>query len=233
MSDMAMFHQLTVLKGHHSRSASCARRAICYSYAVTYLPKCRDLLLLTSLFALQMVAVACLPYARRSFKGPATESDTGMFSYYRYHFLFSPKLPLRQKGDQTYQFRGVPTDEMTLSFAVVPFDVSQVDLLRSLTTVLSVEMRDESGNLICSATGRLSESLHGTSVRDSHGRWTDNHWVLGYSAMDGNFWNAACADIKMDHRRSYLLTVKLDQIDPHSPDRMLVPKIEGGGNELP
>jgi len=182
---------------------------------------------------MQMVALACLPYAKRSFTGPATVTDTGMFSYYRYHFLFSPKLPLRQKADQTYQFRGVPTDEMTLSFAVVPFDVSQVDLLKSLTTVLSVEMRDESGNLICSATGRLSESLHGTSVKDQHGRWTDNHWVLGYSAMDGNFWNAACTDIKMDHRRSYVLTVKLDQIDPRTPDQMLVPKIEGGGNELP
>jgi hypothetical protein len=174
-----------------------------------------------------------MPYAKSSFKGPATVTDTGMFSYYRYHFLFSPKLPLRQKSYQKYQFRGVPTDEMTLSFAVVPFDVSQVDLLKSLTTVLSVEMRDEGGNLICSATGRLSESLHGTSVKDAHGRWTDSHWILEYSATNSNFWNAACTDIKMDHRRSYLLTVKLDQIDPRTPDQMLVPKIEGGGNELP
>jgi hypothetical protein len=219
--------------GTHSRSASCARRAICYSSAVTYLPKRRDLLLLTSLLALQMVGVACLPYAKRSFKGPATVTDTGMFSYPRYHFLFSPKLPLRLKGDQTYQYRGVPTDEMTLSFAVVPFDVSQVHLLTSLTTVLSVEMRDEGGNLICLASGRLSESLHGTSVKDTHGRWTDNHWILEYSATNGNFWNAACTDIKMDHRRSYVLTVKLDQIDPRTPDQVLIPKIEGGGNELP
>lgn len=180
-----------------------------------------------------MVAVACLPYTKSSFKGPATVTNTGMFSYPRYHFLFSPKLPLRLKGDQTYQFRGVPTDEMTLSFAVVPFDVSQVDLLKSLTTMLSVEIRDESGNLVCSASGRLSESLHGTSVQDAHGRWTDSHWILEYSATDGNFWSAACTDIKMDHRRSYLLTVKLDQIDPRTPDRMLMPKIEGGGNELP
>jgi hypothetical protein len=96
-----------------------------------------------------------------------------------------------------------------------------------------LEMRDESGNLICSASGRLSESLHGTGVKDAHGRWTDNHWILGYSATDGNFWNAACTDIKMDHRRLYVLTVKLDQIDPRTPDQMLVPKIQGGGNELP
>jgi hypothetical protein len=200
---------------------------------VTCLPKRGDLLLLAPLLALQIVAVACLPYAKRSFKGPATVTDTGVFSYYRYHFLFYPKLLLRQEGDQTYQFRGVPTDEMTLSFAVIPFDSSQVDLLKSLTTVLSAEMRDERGNLICSASGPLSESLRGTSVKDEHGRWTDSHWVLGHSATDGNFWNAACTDIKMDHRRSYVLTVKLDQIDPRTPDQVLVPKIEGGGNELP
>ena len=36
----------------------------------------------------------------------------------------------------------------------------------------------------------------------------------------------------MDHRRSYLLTVKLDQIDPRTPDQVLVPKIEGGGIEF-
>jgi hypothetical protein len=64
------------------------------------------------------------------------------------------------------------------------------------------------------------------------GRWTDNHWILEHSATDGDFWNAACTDIKMDHRRSYMLTVKLDQIDPRT-DQMLVPKLEGGGNELP
>jgi hypothetical protein len=200
---------------------------------VTCLPKRRDLLLLTSLFALQIVAVGCLPYSRKSFKGPATITDTGLFSYYRDHFLFHPKLPLRQKGDETYRFRGLPTDEMTLSFAVVPFDSSQADLLKSLTTVLSAEMRDENVNLIWSASGPLSESLRGTSVKDEHGKWSDSHWVLRHGATDGNFWNAAYTDIKMDHHRSYVLTVKLDQIDPRAPDQMLEPKIEGGGNELP
>jgi hypothetical protein len=196
---------------------------------VACLPKRRDLLLI-SLLAFQIVAVACLPYSRRSFKGPATVTDTGVFSYYRYHFLFDPKLPLRQKGDETYRFRGVPTDEMTVSFAVVPFDSSQVDLLKSLTTVLSAEMRDGNGNLICSLSGTLSESLRGTSVKDEHGNWTDSHWVL---AGDGYFWGAACAGVKMNHRHSYVLRVKLDQIDPRAPDLMLAPKIEGGGNELP
>ena len=65
------------------------------------LTKRLKLLLLTSLLALQIVAIACVPYSKKSFEGPATVTDTGMFSYYRYHFLFHPKLPLRQKGAKT------------------------------------------------------------------------------------------------------------------------------------
>jgi hypothetical protein len=95
------------------------------------------------------------------------------------------------------------------------------------------EVLDESGTVICSASGRLSDSPRGTSVKGAQGRWTDNHWILEHCATDGDFWNAACTGIKMDHRRSYVLTVKLDQIDPRTPYQMLVPKIEGGGNELP
>jgi hypothetical protein len=98
-------------------------------------------------------------------------------------------------------------------------------------STLVEKVLDESGTVICSASGRLSDSLRGTSVKDAQGRWTDNHRILEHSATDG-VWNAACTDIKMDHRRSYVLTVKLDQIDPRT-DQMLVPKIEGGGNELP
>jgi hypothetical protein len=190
----------------------------------------RSPLLLSSLVALQIVVVACLPYRKASFKGPATVADSGLFSYYRYHFLFYPKLALRQKSDQIYQFRGVPNDAMTVSFVVVPFKVQEMDLLQSLTTVLTAELRDDEGRLVCLASGPLSESLRGTAVQDEHGRWTERHWVLG---SDGDFWNPACTEINMKHRQSYTLTVKLDRIDPRTPDKMLEPIIECGGIEVP
>jgi hypothetical protein len=183
--------------------------------------------------SLILTAAACLPYSKRSFKGSAAVTDTGAFSYYRYHFRFYPKLALRQKGNQTYEFRGVPTDEMAVSFAVVPFTAADVDLLQSLTTVLTTELHDAAGNLVCSASGPLSESLRGASVKGEHGKWNDSHWVLAYGANAGDFWSPACTEIKMKHRASYVLTVKLDQIDPRTPDKMLEPRIEGGGIELP
>jgi len=62
--------------------------------------------------------------------------------------------------------------------------------------VLTAELRDDKGNLTCSASGPLSESLRGTSVKDENGRRSNKHWILAYSGTDGYFWNTACTDIK-------------------------------------
>jgi hypothetical protein len=121
---------------------------------------------------------------------------------------------------------------MTVSFGVLPFSTADIDLLKSLATVLTVELQDGGGNRVCSGSGPLSESLRGTSIQDEHGRWTSKHWVLA-SGREAYFWNAACTGIKMNHRSSYVLTVTLDQIDARSPDATLQPTIEGGGIELP
>jgi hypothetical protein len=39
--------------------------------------------------------------------------------------------------------------------------------------------------------------------------------------------------MKMKHDRTYVLRVKLTEIDPLTPDKFLETRIEGGGNELP
>lgn len=185
--------------------------------------------LLSLVLALSLAAAGCLSYRKRSFQGPATVTDTGVFSYYRYHFLFSPKLDARQNGDRTYRFHGLPSARVTIFLAVVPFNPADRKLLKSLTTVVTTDLKDDKGSLVCSASGPLSESIHGTSLRNEHGTWTDTHWVLG----DGAFWSPSCTDIKVKHSRSYVLTVKLDRTDPQTPTVTLEPRIEGGGNEVP
>ena len=181
------------------------------------------------LLALLVPTSGCLPYRKQSFRGPATVTDTGTFSYYRYHFYFSPRLDARQKGDRSYRFQGLPNVRITISLAAVPFNPTDRKLLESLTTALAMELQDDKGNTVCSASGSLSESVRGTSVRDEHGKWRDIHWVLG----DDAFWNPSCTDIKVKHSRSYVLTVQLDHIDPRTPPVTLEPRIEGGGNEVP
>src|SRR5579863_10552496 len=77
-------------------------------------------LLLCSAFL--FASAGCIPYRKGNFRGPATVSDTGVFSYYRYHFRFSPPMALEKAGKQTYSFRALPKDPMTVWFGMDPFD---------------------------------------------------------------------------------------------------------------
>jgi hypothetical protein len=180
-----------------------------------------------------LALVGCLPYRKGSFKGPATVTDSGFFSYYRYHFRFSPPLSLHGPGTQTYNFRGMPKDEMTVWFAVTPFRYTEYEKLRSLTTVLTVELHDDRGALICSGSGAMAESLRGVPGTDEHGKWKDDHWVLASGGGEAEFWRPGCTNVKFKRGRSYTLKVKVDQIDPRTPEISITPWIDGGGNELP
>jgi hypothetical protein len=182
---------------------------------------------------LLLTLVGCVPYRKGSFKGPGTVSDSGFFSYYRYHFRFSPPLPLHEPGTQTYNFRGMPKDDMIVWFAITPFRYTEYKKLRSLTTVLSVEVRDDRGTLICGGAGALSESLCGMPEAEGHGKWKEDFWVLASGASDAEFWRPGCTNVKFKRGRSYTLNVKVDQIDPRTPEISITPWIDGGGNELP
>ena len=121
------------------------------------------------------------PHRQGSFKGPATITYSCLIFRYRYHFQFYPKLALRLKSDQTYRFRGVPTDEMNVSFAVVPFKADEVDLSTSLNTMLhGAELRDDQGSLVCLVSGPLSESLRGTQRQRR--AWKNGLIATGYGA---------------------------------------------------
>ncbi len=183
--------------------------------------------------ALVLMLVGCVPYRKGSFNGPATVTDSSFFSYYRYHFRFSPSLSLREKSEQSYRFHGMPKDPMMVWFAVAPFKFGDYEKVQSLTTVLSVELRDDRGTLVCSGTSPLSDSLRGVPEADGQGKWNDDHWVLAAGANDAEFWRPGCGGVKFKRGRSYTLNVKLDRIDPRTPEMSITPWIDGGGNELP
>lgn len=164
---------------------------------------------------LLLALVGCIPYRKGRFHGPATVTDSGFFSYYRYHFRFFPPMPLREPGVRTYEFRGMPKELMTISFAVEPFKYSDYNKVQSLTTILSVELHDDYGTLICSGAGSLST------------------WVLAAGGNEAEFWRPACTDVKFRRGHSYVLNVKIGQPDPRTPEISIRPWIDGGGIELP
>lgn len=141
---------------------------------------------------------------------------------------------MRQPGERSYTFHGMPKDEMTVLFAVTPFKYrDDYEKLASLTTVFTVELHDDKGELICSGSGAMAESLRGVPGTDTHGKWKDDHWVLAASSDDAEFWRGGCTDVKFGRERSYTLKMKLDQVDPRTPNTSIAPWIEGGGIELP
>jgi hypothetical protein len=164
-----------------------------------------------------LVVVGCVPYRKESFKGPAAISKSGSL-FPLYAFNFSPALSLHEDGERTYSFRGLPSQRMSLLFFVEPFDIHEVDRLKSLMTILNVDLRDDSGAVLCAGSGRLLESASGVSEKGPN-----DHWTLGSSAVDGYFWRAACNDMRLRHRHSYRLTVKISDADPRTPQVSIRP----------
>jgi hypothetical protein len=121
-------------------------------------------------------------------------------------------------GERTYSFRGLPSQRMSLTFFLEPFDVHEVDRLKSLMTIVNVDLRDESGAVLCAGSGRLLEAASGVAEKGPN-----DHWTLGSSAVGGYFWRAACNDMRLRHRRSYRLTVKISDADPRTPQVSIRP----------
>ena len=98
-----------------------------------------------------------LSYQPTDFRGAEPMRDTGVFSYPRYHATLGD-VPLVEAGNYTFNFSGLPSENMTLHLYVVGGPDKNIDLLRELTTELGAYIVDSQDKLICSATGTPSRS---------------------------------------------------------------------------
>jgi len=159
-------------------------------------------------------------YDSSDFRGAASMRDTGVFSYPRYHATLGD-IPLSEAGDYTLKFSGLPSEQMSLQLYVVGGFDANGDLLRSLTTELSVDIVDSQGKVLCSASGTPSQS-------DPSARW-----VLMSSGIDAAFWHNHCVDVAYARHTNYKLHLSISNVDPCSPRVTLRATLEGGGIELP
>jgi hypothetical protein len=113
---------------------------------------------------------------------------------------------------------------MSLLFFLEPFDIHEVDRLKSLMTILNVDLRDDSGAVLCAWSGRLLEAASGVAEKEPN-----DHWTLGSSAVDGYFWRAACNDMRLRHRHSYRFSVKISHADPRTPQVSIRPVLYSAG----
>ena len=160
-----------------------------------------------------------LAYRASQFRGGGPMIDTGFFSYYRYHAPLG-EFPFNNEGTHQFQFTGLPTEKMVLQFYVPGYSDKNRAELESLKTVLTAEITDKSGNVVCAASGSPAAPIPA-------------RWTLMSSRFEAAYWHEACADRPFARRTEYSLRVTVLNLDPKTPKVQLRAMLEGGGNELP
>ena len=170
------------------------------------------------------VVVLFVPRPVWSYRGPGTMRDNGVLSYPRY-VLKLPSISVDDKHG-SFTFAGVPSEEMSLQLYIVGATLDKLETpLAKLHTQITAHLFEEATpstprHILCSATG----SPAGASM--------DSRWVVTGNYAFAALWHARCLRVPMSKERRYTLT--LDIAADSSPlAKVLVPTLEGGGNELP
>ena len=84
-----------------------------------------------------------------------------------------------------------------------------------MSTAVSVRIADVHGRTVCSASGPLKD------------------WVLTGSVQYAGYWHRNCRDVRFHEGMSYTMTLTVGRESPDSAPLTIVPRLQGGGNELP
>lgn len=160
-----------------------------------------------------------IAYKPSEFRGAGPLQDDGFFSYYRYHAPVG-EFPFNAEGAYQFPFSGLPSEEMVLMFYILGYNTKNRTDIEALTTVLSAEIVDASGRVICSASA-------------SPAMPSPNTWTLMSGPFEAAYWHQDCVARQYSRRAAYSLRVKVQAPDPKSPKVTLRAMLEGGGNELP
>jgi hypothetical protein len=171
---------------------------------------------------LLVLAVWAFSYHSFEFKGGLGVSDTGFFSYPRYHAQLG-EMPSWKNGEYQFTVRGLPPGPLDLVLQVPNTTDADRAALGSLSNSLSVEITDSSGNEVCEAIGSLSDPT--TRERSA--------WAVASSTSDALLWQPRCQQLTISRFKTYTVRVIVSGADDRPPHRMLKPIFQGGGNELP
>jgi hypothetical protein len=153
-------------------------------------------------------------YDTRAYTGDGQITDTGFWSYPRYHVEFA-NVAINERSRATFSFRGVPAEAFT--FVLRTGSAADTCLLKDNLDKITVQvsLKDDHGNLICEASGTLRT------------------WNLASSLDKAELWHDRCRDVRLSPRVAYTLALSVDPRANDLPSIRLKPVLEGGGNELP
>jgi len=175
----------------------------------------RALLVVVAVVLAIAISLWAFSYHTFEFKGGVDIHDSGFFSYPRYHAQLGD-LPLWKDGEYQFTVRGLPSDELDLMLEVLAATNDDRTRLIALSTSVSVSITDRSGKEVCTASGSLL-----------------SYWVPASANDSTSFWHPRCQHLSISRFKTYSVKVTVSQADAHSPHKMLMVVLKGGGNELP
>lgn len=131
------------------------------------------------------------------------------------------KIPLAETGEYMFHFRGVPNEDMDLQLYAQGISLANGSQIADLKTYIEVSLRDQSGRVICEASGSPSETDR------------PKKWVTMMGPDEAAYWNENCLRMRLKPSASYSLTIHIRDIDPKTPKIDLIPTLEGGQPDLP
>lgn len=159
-------------------------------------------------------------YRISEYRGDGKIRDSGTWSYPRYHIELG-QIPLSKTGTYQFKLAGLPSEQMSLKLLITGKTEKDRKELAGLTTKIEATLLDDTGRTVCEAFGVPSDGIQ------------ENAWIFTGSDDFAAFWNKSCLEKDIHHTKSYVLIMKLSEIDSRTPDTYLVPTLSGGGNELP
>ncbi len=159
-------------------------------------------------------------YRISKFQGDGVISDTGFWSYPRYHVALNV-IPLFETSAYKFSLAGLPPEKMTLSLDLPGKSAEDRIMLSKLRNKIDASVVDDQGHVVCKVSGFISDGI------------TESGWIITSTNSSAAIYQKACADMPIHNHRTYVLTVRLSNVDPDSKAIYLKPYISGGGNELP
>lgn len=175
-----------------------------------------------AVLAVVLITIWIYSYHTFEFKGGLSIRDYGFFSYPRYEVRVG-EVPLWKTGEYHFIVRGLPPVPLALRLEARNATAADSAQLMSLPTFISVSIVGSTGNVVCTANGRLSDR------RNQDGFI----WVLAANNSGAWLWQTHCQNVAISRFKSYAVNVTVGDVDPRSPHWTIIPILEGGGTELP
>ncbi len=177
-------------------------------------------LIACGVISIALILWSVTSYRISRFRGDGVISDSGFWSYPRYHISLAP-IPLFEAGAHKFSLTGLPPEEMSLILDVPGKAEKDRVILSKLKNKIDASVVDDKGHVVCKASGFISDGI------------TENGWIITSSDSSAALYQKACVDMSVHRGRTYVLTVSLSDVDSDSKTIYLRPYLSGGGNELP